>query len=453
MTTKSSQLSKESGQFTGKPNEIRIITFDPGHFHAALVQKYMIPQVDPTVYIYGPAGPDLDMHLERIAGFNNRKENPTHWNTNVYEGPDFQKRMLEEKKGNVMVTAGNNSLKTQYIKKAVDNCINVLSDKPMAIDKEGWEQLVEAFESAEENSVLLYDIMTERKEVTSSIQRLLAQNGELFGELRTGTSEDPAIVQNNTHHLLKTVSGKTLRRPPWYFDVKQQGEGIVDITTHLVDLALWGAFPGEAFNFQEDVEMLKASRRPTVISRKQFEKITGFPEFPEYLNDQLVNGYLPYYCNGDVQLTLRGHHTKISVQWNYQPPPGGGDTHYSILRGTRCDLVIRQTAEQDYKSRLYIEPAGKSGQNSTELVLRKAVSELQKDYPGLAFEEAEEGWKLVIPGEYYLGHEAHFGKVAEDYFGFLIDGKLPDWEVPNMITKYYITTQARGIALESKSSR
>ena len=47
----------------------RLITLDPGHFHAALVQKSMVPGVSPEVHIYAPAGPDLDLHLERIRAF------------------------------------------------------------------------------------------------------------------------------------------------------------------------------------------------------------------------------------------------------------------------------------------------------------------------------------------------------------------------------------------------
>ena len=33
--------------FTGAPGEVQLMTLDPGHFHAALVQKSSYPQVDP----------------------------------------------------------------------------------------------------------------------------------------------------------------------------------------------------------------------------------------------------------------------------------------------------------------------------------------------------------------------------------------------------------------------
>ena len=55
--------------------------------------------------------------------------------------------------------------------------------------------------------------------------------------------EEPAVTKESVHHLFKYVSGKPLRRPAWFFDTAQQGEGIVDITTHLVDLDPVGEFP------------------------------------------------------------------------------------------------------------------------------------------------------------------------------------------------------------------
>ena len=100
-------------------NTVRLITLDPGHFHAGLVQKFMYPQVSPIVHVYAPAGPDLQEHLKRIEGFNTRADHPTHWEEKVYTGPDFLERMLEEKAGNVVVFAGNNAHKTEYINRSV----------------------------------------------------------------------------------------------------------------------------------------------------------------------------------------------------------------------------------------------------------------------------------------------------------------------------------------------
>ena len=55
-------------------------------------------------------------------------------------------------------------------------------------------------------------------------------------------------------------------------------------------------------------------------------------------------------------------------------------------------------------------------------------------------------WTVEIPSKYNVGHEAHFGQVTEAYLQYLKDGKLPDWEVPNMIVKYYTTTEGLKMA-------
>ena len=106
---------KAAEGFTGAPGEVKLITLDPGHFHAALVQKVSYPQVSKDVYVYAPTGFDVDEHLKRIQGFNTRAENPTAWNEIVYTGDDYLEKMLAEKKGNVMIQAGNNGKKKQTI--------------------------------------------------------------------------------------------------------------------------------------------------------------------------------------------------------------------------------------------------------------------------------------------------------------------------------------------------
>ena len=127
--------------------EVTLVTLDPGHFHAALVQKSQYPQVSKDVYVYSPGGADLDGHLKLIEGYNTRAEDPTDWNEIIYTGEDFLEKMISEKKGNVMVTAGNNAKKTEYIKKTLEAGINVLADKPMAINSDNFKLLQECFET------------------------------------------------------------------------------------------------------------------------------------------------------------------------------------------------------------------------------------------------------------------------------------------------------------------
>jgi len=49
--------------------DVRLMAVDPGHFHAALVQKEMYPGVSERVDVYAPLGPDLTEHLNRVAAF------------------------------------------------------------------------------------------------------------------------------------------------------------------------------------------------------------------------------------------------------------------------------------------------------------------------------------------------------------------------------------------------
>lgn len=443
------QTEEEATAFTGADGEVKLMTLDPGHFHASLVQKSMYDQVSPTVYVYAKEGSELDAFLASIENYNNSEEDPTSWNMEVYTGDDFLEKMIQEKKGNVMMTAGNNRDKTRNIKAAVDASINVLADKPMAIDTEGFEILKEAFASAEENGVLLYDIMTERFEITSMLQKEFSQISSVFGDLEKGSLEDPAITKESIHHFFKEVSGKPLIRPAWFYDVSQQGAGIVDVTTHLVDLVQWEAFPGKIIDYENDIEMINVTQWETEVNPEQFERSTGLDSYPDYLNNYLEDGILKVNSNGEINYTINGIHAKVSVIWNYQAPEGSADTHYSIMRGTKSNLVIRQDKKENYIPELYIEPVAGMDRGTFENELNEAVAALQENYPGIAVsKDGEAGWKVDIPQRYRTGHEAHFREVTEKYLEYLVDGKLPDWEVPNMITKYYITTKALEMANE-----
>ena len=441
------QQKERKMNFTGAKGEVKIITIDPGHFHAALVQKVMYDQVFPRVHVYAPEGADVKDHLNRINGFNARKKNPTHWETIVYTGNDILEKMIKQKNGNVVITSGNNKKKTEYIKAAIDAGLNVLADKPMCINKQGFDLLKQAFLSAEKNGVLLYDIMTERYEITTILQKELSQDADVFGSLQKGTPDNPAVTKESVHHFFKYVAGNPIKRPAWYFDVSQQGEGIVDVTTHLVDLIQWECFPEQILDYTFDVEMISAKHWPTMITREMFEKVTRLPEFPDYLKNKLdENGVLPVYSNGEMNYKLKGVHAKVSVIWNFQAPEGTGDTHFSVMRGTKADVVIKQGKEQNYRPELYVEVPNSKNKRSVEESLKKAIASLQEKYSGVELKKEGDRWHVLIPDKYRIGHEAHFGQVTQKYLKFLADGKLPDWEVPNMITKYYTTTSALELA-------
>ncbi|GAB3225671.1 oxidoreductase [Algoriphagus aestuariicola] len=437
--------SPEMKSETSEPNsKVKIMTLDPGHFHAGLIHKSMYPTVDSTVYVFAPEGAELADHLKRIAGYNERTENPTAWNLEVYTGADYLEKMVAEKPGNVMMVAGKNDRKVDYILAAIENDIHVYADKPLVINQEGFNKLVKAFQLAEEKNLLIYDIMTERFEITTLLQRELSMISEVFGELETGTPENPAITKESVHHFFKYVSGAPLIRPDWFFDVSVEGEGIVDVTTHLVDLIQWEAFPEVALD-TTDVQMLSAKRWSTPMTLQEFQQVTGKSGFPDFLQKDIKDGKLEVFSNGEMAYTLKGKHAKASVIWNYQAPEGSADTHYSMMRGTKANLIIRQGKEENYRPALYVELLG------TELAqLEKAVNEtLQAKYPGIGLTQMPSGeYQVTIPDSYHNGHEAHFAQVTERFLEYYQAGKMPAWEVPNMITKYYTNIKARELALK-----
>jgi predicted dehydrogenase len=421
----------------------QLMTVDPGHFHAWLLQKQMIEDMDPTSYVFAPDGPDVQDYLDRVESFNTREENPTSWNQIVYTGPDFFEKMIEQQPGNIMAVSGNNAKKTEYINAAIEAGIHVLADKPMAINSDDFELLKASFELAKQNDVVLYDIMTERHEVTIMTQRALSQIPDLFGELETGTAENPAITKESVHHFSKVVAGQQIKRPAWFFDITQQGAGMVDIMTHLVDMIQWECYPDQIIDYEKDIDILSAKSWNTELTPSKFNQVTQLTEYPDFLQKDIINdSILSVNSNGEIIYTLKGTHAKTSVIWNYEAPEGGKDTHYSIMRGTKANLIISSRAEEDFKATLYVEKVSEASDEDFEASLEAALSDLNPTIPGLTAEKDGARFKIIIPDVLKVGHEAHFIQVTNKYLNYIKSGQMPDWEVPNMISKYYTTTKA-----------
>lgn len=432
------------------PFTVKIITLAPGHFHAALLQKSMYDEVDSTVHVFAPEEHEIKPYLAFIDEYNHRKENPTSWKEKVYTGPDYLEKMLQTKPGNVVVIAGNNKMKTKNIKKCVDAGLNVLSDKPMAITRAGFDELKEAFVNAKNNKVLLYDIMTSRYEITNILQKAFSELPGVFGDLQKGTLENPAVSSESIHYFFKDVSGVPLIRPAWYFDVEQEGEGIVDVTTHLVDLIQWECFPEQNLDYKKDIQMLRAKHWATVLTPSQFRRVTNENAYPDFLQKDIKDSLLHIFANGEMNYTIKDVHARVSVTWKFQAPAGTGDTYYSRMRGTKADLVIIQGKEQQYKPVLYIQPVGNENELEWQQALQTGLESIHKNYPGVTLKKSKEGWQVVIPDEFNIDPEQQFSLVVKKYLKYLKEGNMPDWEISGMLAKYYTTTQALEKALNKE---
>jgi predicted dehydrogenase len=421
--------------------DVRLMTLDPGHFHAALIQKEMYPGVAPRVDVYAPLGSDLSEHLNRVAADNKRADTPTGWELEIHTSPDYFERMLRDRPGNVVVLSGRNGIKIDRILASVRAGLNVLADKPWILKSSDLPKVESTLAEADSRGVVAFDIMTERFEVTTMLQRLLVNDAMAFGQIVPGSEAEPGVYMESVHHLMKVVSGAPNIRPAWFFDTAEQGEGLNDIGTHLVDLVQWTLFPDKAIDYRGDIRVLAAQRWPTWIPENDFRRVTNAPRFPENLAASVKDGRLEYYCNTLVSYTLRGIHTKLNVIWDWEAPAGGGDTHFAFYRGTRAKVEIRQTKADRYLPELYVVPATPALKAEVLAAVQGRIKAAQADYPGVTVEDRGVEIRVVVPDALRVGHEAHFAQVASRFLGYLRDRKtLPAWERPNMLAKYFVTT-------------
>jgi predicted dehydrogenase len=428
---------------------VRFITLNPGHFHAALVQKEMYEQVDPTVHVYAPLGPDLIAHLGRIAGFNSRSQAPTAWQLEVHTDPDFLQRFASEKPGNVVVVAGRNATKIDVILAALKAGMNVLADKPWILLPQDLPKLERALDAADAGRLIAYDIMTERYEITSMLQRAFVQDEGTFGTMVAGSPDEPGVFMESVHYLKKLVAGAPLQRPPWFFDVHEQGEALSDVGTHLVDLVQWVLFPRQVLDGNRDVTMVDGRHWPTIVSRNDFQAITGDSDFPRELHGALDGDKLPYYCNTHVRYALRGVHVKLDVLWDIESGAGGGDTHLAVFRGTRSRVEVRQGREEKFVPELYVIPNKTMEYPLVRRAVDRKIQDLAAEIPGLGVVDLGTHFRIAIPTEYRVGHETHFAQVTKQFLRYVRgQDTMPAWEKPNMLAKYSVTT--RGVEMSRK---
>jgi predicted dehydrogenase len=430
---------------------IQLITLDPGHFHAALFQKEMLPGVASHVLVYAPAGPDLSAHLQRIDQFNSRTQNPTHWQLEVHTNSDFMQRMLAEHPGNVVVLSGNNRGKAERIKTLVRAGYHVLADKPWVIESEELPALEEALNLADEKNLAAYDAMTQRFEITCILARELVQDTGIFGQCLSGSPDEPGVRMESVHYFMKEVAGSALLRPPWFFDVRQQGEGLADVGTHLVDLVQWTLFPEQAINYQRDIAVLRGAHWPTSITLAQFQRVTGEKSFPSYVETVLRNGSLECFANNTVSYRIRGVHVSLEVKWGLEAPAGGKDTEFAVFRGSRSRIEVRQGPEEQFIPEVYVVPNQPELNTEVAVALQRNLEAMLQSYPGLSVQPQGARLRIAIPVQFRVGHEAHFARLTKQFLEYVRNPKsMPACEKPNMCAKYFVTTQGVKLARESQ---
>ena len=412
---------------------------DPGHFHAALTLGERHPRVRDEIFIYAQQGQELDDFLTLVEAFNRRADQPTSWRPVLRTGDLSLERLIAERPGDVVILAGKNHRKMAMVRRLHDAGFHVLADKPWLAGADGLEDLRHTLAGGP----LAMEMMTGRYDVTSILTERLVSESEVFGGFDAEAAGPPAIQISSVHHLEKTVDGRPLRRPAWFFDVRVQGDGIADIPTHMVDQVqrLFAAVsPAAATGSPPPLELIAARTWATQVPLTLFARVTGSPVFPSDLDTVVTGSELSYRGNAELSFRLGAVTAALHTRWDLSAPSGGGDTHRAVIRGTLAEIRVEQHAETGFRRRLTVIPRG--NRDRMRAALERSVASWQDGHPGLAVSEVGAGWEIRVPRPLDAGHERHFPLALADFLSRVERGSLPEGLAANTLAKYTLLARA-----------
>ena len=412
-----------------------IAVYDPGHFHAALLFFHHNSRVDRTIHVYAPPGPDVEMFIALINRFNVRDDRPTDWKLNCHIGDDPLERLIADRSGEIVVLAGRNGPRLALMHRLHDEGFHVLADKPWLTNSAALPHL----EAITAGPPFAVDIMTGRHSAVAELRNAIIGTPSVFGALARDT-ERPALEFSSTHHLLKRVDDKLLKRPAWFYDVAMQGDGMVDIQSHYVDQAQWIVADGHRFDIDRDVEILDAERWTLPVPLRLFQESTGESTFPGYLAGAVTDDVLNLACNGRIDYRLRGIPVHHHCDWGLREPEGGTDLHGFTARGENAELTIRVGTETGFMSEILLRCRD-------EINLGSALEQWRLVAPGLEARKRDDGYLLVMPPIASAIHEAQFPRVLEQFLNLLDSAIWPSELMARIRTRYTLLARARELAL------
>jgi predicted dehydrogenase len=398
----------------------RLLFLDPGHFHATLTLRTPHPRVDEEIVVYAPDSVERRDFLALVERFNARAVAPTRWRPTVVTANEPLPRLIDERRGDVVVLAGKNGGKARVIRRLRDAGFHVLADKPWLVNADDLDDI----RASLSGGPVVAEIMTGRHDVAAQLVQRLVTTPDVFGAFR---GETPALTMESVHHLAKTVDGAPLRRSWWFFDEHVQGSGVVDIPTHLVDRAQWlaGGVP----------ELTSVRSWTTRVPLDTFRFITGEAAFPAELG---ARGALDYRCNAELAFRTGGVDVHASARWELLTPPGGGDSSVLIARGTRADVRLETSARTGHRRRLIVEACD----DHVRRALHRVLDDVQERWPGVRAEPSDAGaYDVVIPKGLDGGHEAQFSLVLDQFLHDVEHGRPREVD-ERTLTKYALLAAA-----------
>ena len=404
-----------------------LLFLDPGHFHGALTLRVPQGRAADEIFVYAREGAELRDFLTLVDRFNRRAPDATRWRPVVATSDDPLGRLIDERRGDVVVLAGKNGGKARTLRCLHDAGFHVLADKPWLVEPADLEHI----RASLDGWPLAAEIMTGRHDVAAGLVRKLVGTPALFGAFR---QDGPAIEQESVHQLEKLVDGAPLRRPWWYFDVRVQGSGPVDITTHVVDQAQWLAGDDET-----PPALVSARAWSTPVPADAFRRITGESRFPRELAPVVAGDTLSYRCNSELVYTIGRLTASASTRWNLAPSPGGADSSRMVAHGTRADVRLEQSERTGYRRKVFVEPRAES----VALALSDTVASWQGELPGLAVTPAgPNAYEVVLPAALDGGHETHFARVLDGFLRIVDEGRWPAALAQRTLGKYALLAEA-----------
>jgi predicted dehydrogenase len=398
-----------------------LLFLDPGHFHATLTLRVPHSRVADDIVVYAPDGPERRDFLALVERFNRRASAPTRWRVDVVTSADPLAALIAERRGDAVILAGRNGGKARTIRRLHDAGFPVLADKPWLVDADDLDDI----RASLAGPPVVTEIMSGRHDVAVRLVQRFVDTPSMFGRFR---DDAPGIEIDSTHCLEKLVDGAPLRRPWWFFDVRAQGRGLVDIPTHMVDRAQ-GLAPGE-------LTFVEARTWPTRVPRDVFARITGEPDVPVALKPVVDGDTLVYDCNAELVVRAGEVSVRASARWDLAAPPGGGDTSLMLVHGTRADIRLEQTARTRHRRRLFVEPHDDGAAKAVDEAVRAA----QAEFPGV--HARGHPLEIVIPAGLDGGHETHFAIVLDRFLRSIDDGRWPADAAARTLAKYALLARA-----------
>ena len=412
-----------------------LLILEPSHFHAALALAAPQPLLARRVHVYARPGAELRDFLGNVSKLNRALRPESQWIFDVHESETPTQMLIEERRGDVVLLANRNDEKLPILAHLHQSGFHVLADKPWILNSDSLPYL----DRVTAKPPLAMDMMTGSHDPLARLLSRMVAHPVVFGAFVT---EVPAIEIEAVHHLCKVVAGAPVRRPPWYYDVNVQGDGMVDLHSHMVDdvLRLLGA--GSALEPEPDFEVRDAQRYSTPVPLDVFRESTGEGAFPSNLADRIEGDTLRLACNGYVEYRLAGILVRQRAEWRPRQPPNGGDSYRSLVRGSCSSVEVTTGPETGFRPQLDLLAASPRCAAAVEKTLEVWTSE----FSGLEVERAGKNRWVFRIEEPDSEHE-HLPDVLAEFLS-LVDRDAWSAEIAGRIRlRYTLISRARDRAL------